>query len=307
MRALLAGILVALLVVLAPASVVAHWAHRQVTDTDAYVHTVAPLAQDPAVQDVVVDRVTAELVTRLTDGTLGSTATEQRTLATLGISLGKRSLRAALTPYVHRQVSSFVRSDSFPRLWEGANRAAHGQLVALLTGREANGLRVEGDTVTLDLGVVVAAMKTRLVAQGIDAASRIPAVSVRLTLLRSDQLPALQRGVRILDRLNLWLPVLAALALLGALLLARRRLRVLAWAGLAVAATMLLLRLALVVLRHAYLDAVPAKQLPADAAGAIYDALVHGMVTTVSWVGGVALVVAVLAWLTETTRGRLSH
>ena len=57
--------LVLVAAVLAPASVVARWAHDEVADTDRYVETVAPLAQDPAVQQAVVDRVTAELFARI--------------------------------------------------------------------------------------------------------------------------------------------------------------------------------------------------------------------------------------------------
>ncbi|HEV8165803.1 MAG TPA: hypothetical protein VGR74_15420, partial [Actinomycetota bacterium] len=44
--------------VLAPLSVVAVWARGEVTDTDRYVDTVAPLAQDPAIQQAITTNLT---------------------------------------------------------------------------------------------------------------------------------------------------------------------------------------------------------------------------------------------------------
>ena len=51
-------VLIALAALLAPLSVVAVWARSQVTDTDRYVETVAPLASDPAVQSAVTTNIT---------------------------------------------------------------------------------------------------------------------------------------------------------------------------------------------------------------------------------------------------------
>ena len=51
--------------VLAPLSIVAIWARDIVSDTDRYVETVAPLAEDPAVQNVVIQRITTEIVNRI--------------------------------------------------------------------------------------------------------------------------------------------------------------------------------------------------------------------------------------------------
>ena len=51
-------ILIALAALLAPLAVVSVWARSQVTDTDRYVETVAPLASDPAVQAAVTTNIT---------------------------------------------------------------------------------------------------------------------------------------------------------------------------------------------------------------------------------------------------------
>ena len=60
-----ATLLIVIGCILAPLSVVAVWAKNQVTNTDRYVATVAPLADDPAIQNAVADRVTAEIFSYL--------------------------------------------------------------------------------------------------------------------------------------------------------------------------------------------------------------------------------------------------
>jgi hypothetical protein len=60
-----ASLLIVLGCVLAPLSVVAVWTRNQVTNTDRYVATVAPLASDPAIQKAIADQVTAQVLTYL--------------------------------------------------------------------------------------------------------------------------------------------------------------------------------------------------------------------------------------------------
>ncbi|MFD0431133.1 hypothetical protein ACFQ60_39040 [Streptomyces zhihengii] len=57
-----ASVLLLVALLLAPLAVVAAWVDSQVSDTDRYVATVAPLAGDPAVQQVVTDRLTHRVV-----------------------------------------------------------------------------------------------------------------------------------------------------------------------------------------------------------------------------------------------------
>ena len=59
-RSVVATLLIVIGCILAPLSVVAVWAKNQVTDTDRYVATVTPLASDPAIQNAVADKITAE-------------------------------------------------------------------------------------------------------------------------------------------------------------------------------------------------------------------------------------------------------
>src|SRR3954453_7003329 len=57
-RTLLGSLLILVSCVLAPLSVVSVWARSEVTDTDRYVDTVAPLAKDPAIQQAITTNLT---------------------------------------------------------------------------------------------------------------------------------------------------------------------------------------------------------------------------------------------------------
>src|SRR6188472_3863897 len=56
-RPIVAGVLVTVAALLAPLSVLSTWASGQIQDTDRYLETVAPLANDPDVQAAIVVRV----------------------------------------------------------------------------------------------------------------------------------------------------------------------------------------------------------------------------------------------------------
>ena len=60
-RPVASGLILVLVVLLSPLCIVAAWAHREISQTDTYVSTVAPLASDPAIQDAITDRVTTEI------------------------------------------------------------------------------------------------------------------------------------------------------------------------------------------------------------------------------------------------------
>ena len=62
-RAVTATTLIVIGCLLAPIAVVAVWADDQISDTDRYVETVAPLADDPAVQAAVTDSITEQVFT----------------------------------------------------------------------------------------------------------------------------------------------------------------------------------------------------------------------------------------------------
>ncbi|MFH8798471.1 hypothetical protein ACH4F6_02545 [Streptomyces sp. NPDC017936] len=304
-----ASLLLLLTLLLAPLAVVAAWVDSEVSDTDRYVQTVAPLASEPAVQDAVTDRLTTrvvanvdvESVTTALGKALADAGAPPAVVDRTGALAGP--LRSAVTDVVHRVVDRVVTSDVFDEAWVAANRRAHTAVVNVLTGSDSGAVRAEGDTVELDLGTVVDEVKKRLVDAGFEKASAIPAVDRQITLFQADELSRAQNAMRLLDVLGTWLPVVTVvLAALTVWTAPRHRLMLLITA-VGVGVMMVVLLVALAVARRVYLDAVPPSTLPADAAAAIYDTFVRFLRDSTRTLLVVAVITALAAYLYGPGRG----
>lgn len=303
-RPVVVTVLIILMAVLAPLSVVARWAHDTVSDTDRYVEIVAPLASDPAVQSAVIDRITTEITSRLQVETITGEAVDA--LADRGLPpLASQSLKAlsgpladAINGFVEEQVTTLVESDQFQTAWEEANRQAHTQMVAVLTGKDTDTVEISDNAVSINLATLIDTVKQRLVDRGFTLVERLPSVDAQFTIFQSDDITKAQTAFRLLDAVNTWLPIIALLCLIGAVAVGRSRRKTLVGGALALALSMLVLGAAMNIGREVYLNAVPTDQLPTDAAAAIYDQLVYFIRLNLRAVMVVALAIAFIAWVT---------
>ena len=303
-RTIVASLLIVVGCVLAPLAGVAVWARNQVTNTDRYVATITPLARDPAIQAAIADQITAQVfnyidVQGLTNQTLDA-LTERGLRPQVADQL--RALAGPIANGVHgfvrTQVGNVVASDAFADAWVQANRVAHDELVKALTGRGGGAVKVENDTVSINLAPFIQTVKQRLVDSGFGLAARIPDVNASFVLFRSDDITRARSAFSLLNTLGNWLPVIALVLLAIGIYLAKDHRRALIGAGLGVAAGMLLLALGLAVFRSLYLDAVPAAVLPHDAAAVLYDTIVRFLRAGLRSVLVLALVVAAAGLLT---------
>jgi hypothetical protein len=140
-RRILAPILVVITVLVFTVTVPAAWGARTVLNTDRYVATVAPLANDPAVQQSIATKVTAQVFEALNVETVISDA-----LASIGerATVLAGPLTTALRGFVQEQVLRVVQSDAFDTFWTEANRFVHTQVVQILRGNEEQVSVVEG-------------------------------------------------------------------------------------------------------------------------------------------------------------------
>jgi hypothetical protein len=289
--------------VLAPLSIVATWAHDEVSDTDRYVETVAPLADSPEVQAAVTARLTdrimglldVEAVTKDAIDALAARGLRQRAVA--GLTALSGPLTQGVENFVGTQVGRIVASDEFADAWAQANRVAHTQMVAVLTGETGEAVQVSGGTVQLNLGVVIDRVKERLVDAGFTLASRIPQVSAEVTLFQSADLARAQTAFRLLDAAARALPIIALVLLGIAIAVSSRRRRTLTIGALVIAGSMLALGAALNLFRIAYLDAVPSDAIPADAAAVIFDQIVNFIRLNLRALLVISLAVAFVAWV----------
>jgi len=310
-RTVVASVLIVIGCVLAPLSVLGFWARSQVTDTDRYVQTMAPLASHPDVQEAITNRITSAILANVdVPGLVKETAD-----ALAGVGLPPRvadALRGLSGPaaagaqsFVHDQVSRVVKSDAFATAWEAVNRIAHQQLVAILSGKSQGAVTVQGDKVTLDLSAFILAVKQQLIDAGFTLAARIPALHLEYTILQSEDLKKGQRLYRFVDRFGYILPFVTLVLLAGGVIAAKNRRRATVWAALGVAISMVLLGAGIALFRQIYLDRLPVS-VSIPAAAAVFDTTVRFLRTGLRSVLVIGLIVAVGAFFSGPSSAAVS-
>jgi hypothetical protein len=303
-RTIVATLLIVLACLLAPLSVVAVWARNQVTNTDRYVATVAPLAEDPAIQNAIADQITAQVFTYI--DVRGLTNEVVDALAARGLPPRLADQLQALTVpiasgvegFTRTQVGKVVQSQAFADAWVQANRVAHDELVKALTGEGGGAITVEDNRVSVNLAPFIQTVKQQLTAAGFTLAARIPEVNASFTVFQSDSITRARSAFNLLNTLGVWLPVIVLILIVLGVYVARDHRRALVGAGLGVALGMLVLALGLAIFRSIYLNGVPADVLPHDAAAVLYDTIVRFLRAGLRTVLVLGLVVAAGAFLT---------
>jgi hypothetical protein len=246
-------------------AVPATWLRNQITDTDRYVRTVAPLASDPAIRAALTDRVATLISAQLTEIVVREELIERPFLAA--------PLVSALDDYVRGTVGAFVMSDRFPLIWEQLNRTAHPAVSALLTGGGTS-LRTNDGRIALDLSPLITQIIKRLGERGINLVERIRVdrLDTTFVIYRWQALADVQAGVSLLEGLATWLQALVMVSLVAALMLSPNRRQTLLWAGLGVAAAMALMLMLLAFARWWSVEQLPLS-VNRDAATAFFETI----------------------------------
>ncbi|MCX4818552.1 hypothetical protein OG883_01245 [Streptomyces sp. NBC_01142] len=296
-RAFFSALLIVIGCILAPLAGVAAWTADEVGNTDRYVNTVAPLASDPDIQNAAANRVTnavmehIDLSALLEDVAPADRPRLEKVLGKLG-----NSLENAVRSFVHDKSEEIIASETFSNIWIQANRRIHAAVEKALTGSGGGAVKINNDSVTVDLGPVVDQVKQRLVDDGMTVAAKIPEVHTDFTVLRADNIGKVKTYFRILQIAGFWLPVLSVVLIAAGVLLSAHRRRVLVVAALAFAFAMLLLGGGLTVFRVVYLNELP-DSVSQPAAESVYDTLTRYLRTTVRMTVTLGVVIALAAWL----------
>ena len=306
-RALVAVILIVLGCVLAPEAVLGVWAGNLISNTDRYVATVQPLIDDPAIQNVLTDKITNQITSRLDVTGLVNQASAQLNakgltrISSLLTTFGPQ-IASSVNGFIHSTVHSIITSHAMEVAWVQVNTIAHQSLVNVLSGENGGTVSAKNGQIVLNLGPLIAVAKQQLLARGFSLANSIPTVNATVPLFEAKNLGKAQAGYRLVKAEKLAFPILTLLLLAGGVLAARNRRRALIGAGLGLAASMLILAIGLQIARGIYLGSVPSSVLPADAAAAAYDALVNFLRVGLRVVLLVGLVVAIGAFFTGPSR-----
>ena len=228
-RTVLSAICIVVAAILVPVSIVGAWARVQLVEEDAFVNTLAPLVDDPAVQAMIIDETMSGITTQVDFSQL--TASVFDGIADLGLppravqALGLLQAPAAdgLENLVNQTVTRVVESEAFADVWATATRAAHRALTTAATS-DGGGLVVKTDEgVGIQLGAVVDRVKANLTDRGLGVAQLIPTIDKVVIIGEGNNLTAIRTGYAIAATMGFWLPVIT-LALFGlGILLARRR------------------------------------------------------------------------------------
>lgn len=280
-RSTAAVVLILIGALLAPIAVVGSWARGLMVDTDRYVNTVAPIADDPLVQSAVTNRVTLAIVDALNVQELTTQATDAVSQLNLppivsgAVQSLQQPLQDAITSFIRKNVNKIVTSDAFSNTWEEANKVAHEQIVATLRGDpDALAQISDAGQLTLDITPIIEQVKTSLEQAGFTLVSRIPTINVTFPIANSADLVRLQNAYRLIDVVGGLLPYLSLALLAAGVLAAQRRSRALVIAGLSLAGAMVLLGAGLAIGRSLYANSLPPTVQRVDTAVAIYDQVV---------------------------------
>lgn len=303
-RTVVAVICVVVGLVLAPIALLTAWARLELVDTDRFVSTFAPLAEDPDVQAYVGDQVTAAieeqvdlpgLTSDLFDG-LEQLNLPPRAQDALGLLEGPAT--QGLQTLVERAVDRIVASEAFADVWGTALRVTHRQFVAAMQGDAEAALDVSGDTLSVQLGPVIDAVKERLEEQGIGIASAIPSIDRSIVIVQDDAIALVKTMYALAVAAGTWLPIVSLVLLVAGVLVAKRRAAALVWAAGGFALSMAVLAAGLGIGRAFFVGSVSPSVMPQDAAIALFEQLVEIMRGAILSLFVLALLIAVIAWFT---------
>ncbi|MGR0319165.1 hypothetical protein [Agromyces sp. ZXT2-3] len=303
-RTVAAVVLVVVGLLLAPIAVITAWARAELVDTDRFVATFGPLAEDPEVQAFLADEVTTAIeeqvdIPQLTSDVFdGIRALDLPPRAEDALSLLEAPAAQGLSSLLSSTVDRVIQSEAFANVWDATLRASHTQFTAALQGDPDAMLEIGGDgTLSVQLGPIIEAVKERLSEQGVGFASAIPVVERSVQVAQADSLVLVQTVYALAVAVGTWLPLITLLLLAAGVVVAKRRSVALAWTAGGLALTMLLTLAGFGTGRLFFVGTVSPSIMPRGAAESIYGGLTELMVSTLTALAVLALAVAIIAWL----------
>lgn len=314
LRRILTPILVVLAVIVFTVTVPAAWGARTVLNTDRYVATIEPLAEDPAVQQAIAARLTDEVFDAINvQGLISSTLSSIGERATLLAG----PLTNALRGFVQDQVLKVVQSDAFQSFWVAANRFVHTQVLAVLRG-ETDTVSVVGGKVLLNLVPLVnlaLASIQRVSSDLVGGAVTLPTIKPselastaipkleqalgidlpdnygQIPIYDSQDLEALQKGVYWSQRLVILLLILVPILVAAALWASTRRRRTLVQLAVGGAIGLVVVRRVAIIARDQLFDKVDTQRHPG------VRVLTDTLMDRLFWLTGILLAIVLLTLL----------
>ena len=293
-RMFAAIVLILIGALLSPTALIIAWAKAELTNTDRFVAMLAPLAQKPEIQGLLVDKITTVIDDKVDiEGTtsdlfegLAKLDLPPRALAAL--TLLEAPAVAGVNSLIERTATRVVESDAFASVWEQALRVSHTQIIAALEGNQADALVIsDSGEVGIAIGPIVDVVAGQLTESGLALGAKIPEVNLVIPLGQFDAIVQARAAYAGLNLLSWLIPLLSLLLIAGGILVAPTTWRAGMHAAIAVAIMMLTLAGGIAIGRTVFIISV-APFLSSGPAFAFYDAVVPLL-------GNLAITIAVLA------------
>ncbi|MFV9672267.1 MAG: hypothetical protein ACNYZH_03490 [Acidimicrobiia bacterium] len=288
-RKFFAWVLAILAIVLTSLAVHIGWAETTLLDTEAFVSTLSPLAQDEAVAEALSVRIgDAVLEATELEASIAEALPEELVFIASPVAAGAGTL-------VAKVANEIILTDAFATVWHTALRVTHGSLMILLTSDGA--LVAEEGTVAIDLDTIAEPVIVAVSDRGLDIVALVGEDFTlgRIVLAESESLGSAQAAVAFLDMLG-WITVLLAIAAIGAAILVapdrRRQVAILGF-GTAIAGVVNLISLRFG--RGLTVGAI-GNEVDSNAGIAVWDALVQDLISSIWALIFLALVAGLAAW-----------
>ena len=304
LRSASALMLVSIAALLAPVAVLGSWVHGELVDTNSFVQTFAPLAQEPEVQAFVADEVAEAIKQNVDiDGMVGDlfggiAALDLPPRATAVLPLLEGSAASGVRSLIDSGVTTAIESPQFAGAWEAALRESHSRAIALIQGEPNSVMQLSNDgTISLNLAAITRQVKSVLTDQGFGFAQQIPEIDRAIPLASSESFVTVRTVYQLAVGLGFWLPWVAFASLVAGLLVSRNRVRTLKRAGIGIAASLLLALMGLGIGKMLFIGAVSPSVMPAPTAEVLFNQLTELIVSTMVALIVLFIAVAIGGWL----------
>jgi len=285
LRSIAAWFLVVVACLAIPLSVVTFWATRTISDKDQFVSTLSPLATNPTVVSAISQHITDEITKEIQahprlDG----------------------PVLTALEPKLRAQVNQAVESHRFAVVWAKALGATHAVLITALDGRGN-----PHSHLVINLKPMAKDAVKRLDAKGITQFDQLVngpgAAPIQIKVTSIKDLQKIHGAYHLLKTIEWVLPLVGLLAIVGAVLLAPRRRRVVMGLGIGVGLISILTLVGLAVGHDVVTSAIHGGSTKKSAAGAAYDGLLRYLHTYFILLA-IAALLALVATIATIVAGR---
>lgn len=302
-RGVVSAVAIVLASILLPLSIVGAWARVQLVDEEAFVGVFAPLIDDAAVQELIVDETMAAVNAQvdfvvLTDQVFdGISELGLPARASTALDLLRQPAADGLRNLVESAVSRVVASDAFSAVWSSSLYGAHRALTFAATSDGAGIVVLTPDEVRIEIGPLVEEVKAVLTERGIGAAVLIPEVDRSISVGDGQTLVMLRTTYALADTLGGWMPF-AALALFAlGIGIARRRSAAVLGAGIGIAVGCGVLGIGLMVGASVVATMAGTLGLAPDALGVIYNQIIDGIRWAAWMLFSLGVITALVGWL----------